>query len=71
MLPWETCEGCREFYMFWHSEYGHSEMPWEFKRWIKYCDGHETGYTQEWTKRHMRSTHPEIYTMFLLMNEED
>jgi hypothetical protein len=69
ILPWETCEGCREFHTFWYTECGHSEMSWQFKGWIKYCDRSKTGYTQEWTRRHLRVVHPELYTMFLLMED--
>jgi hypothetical protein len=73
MLPWETCEGCGEFHTFWFEESRYPEMPYQFLQWIKFCDreGDKVGYTQEWTRRHLRVAHPELYTMFLLMNEED
>jgi hypothetical protein len=70
ILPWETCEGCREFHTFWYEYDRHSGIPSLFLRWVKRCDTDKAGYTQEWTRRHLRVAHPELYTLFLLMTEE-
>ena len=69
-IPWKTCKGCREFHTFWSEECGRPELPSLFLQWVReaYVD---TGYTQAWTRDHLKPTHPEIYTAVLLMGEEE